>query len=171
MLNRKKISKKQFAEILYYWLTEHLNQNNLKKFAGELNFEINKKNNFNKLFEKVLILNMWLIIYSCEGVLENSEIKNECLDVFHHLVYDRYIIETEYNFKDWMLAISKSYIEYSIAMETEHPSTPLWVVAKVFSEKLYGQINKNPHIHMKIINRIGLFVKHLGKAIKQYSIE
>jgi len=173
MMNNEKVkvSKKQFAEVLYYWLSGYLTKNAIKKSAKELGFKIRNNKDFSKIFEELFVLDMWLIVYTCEGVFEDEDKRNECLDIFHHLVYDRHIENKENSFNDWMMSISPRYVKYSKAMETKHPSTPLWVVANVINKRLFGEIKKDLSFQMKMVAHIGLFVEHLGKAIKQYDIE
>lgn len=57
------------------------------------------------------------------------------------------------------------------AMETEHPSTPLWVVANLINRNLFGEIKKDLKFQSLVIAYIGLSLKHLGEAIKQYDID
>jgi len=167
----KKVPRDQFAEVLYYWLSGYLTKKAIKKKAKELHFKIRGNKAFNKIFDELLVFNMWLIVYTCEGVFENENKRNECLDIFHHLVYERHIEKKNKSFNDWMMSNAPRYIEYSKAMETEHPSTPLWVVANKLNERLFGEINKDLGGQLKIIVHIGLFVEHLGNAIKKYDIE
>ena len=63
------------------------------------------------------------------------------------------------------------YVDYDNAMKTEHPSTPLWVVASTFSKNLFGEVQKDAILQMKMLTRIGLFVEHFGKTIEEYEIE
>ncbi len=173
MMNNEKVkvSKNQFAEVLYYWLSGYLTKKAIKKSAKELCFKIRNNKDFSKIFEELFVLNMWLIVYTCEGVFEDEDKRNKFLDIFHHLVHDRHIENKENSFNDWMMSISPRYVEYSKAMEKEHPSTPLWVVANIINKRLFGKIKKDLIFQMKMVSHIGLFVKHLGKAITQYEIE
>lgn len=166
-----KVSREQLAEVLYYWLAGYLTKKAIKKTAKELSFRIGNNKDFSKIFEELFALNMWLTVYTCEGVFEDEDKRNECLDIFHHLVYNHHIENKESSFNDWMMLISPRYIEYSKAMETEHPSTPLWVVANIINKRLFGEIKEDLFFQMKMVAHIGLFIEHLGKAIKEYDIE
>jgi hypothetical protein len=169
-IKKIKVSKEQFAEVLNYWLLENSTKKVIKEMAKELRFKIRNNKDFSKIFEELFIFNMWLIVYTCEGVFENEEKRNECLDIFHNLVYSRHIENKEISFNDWMMSISQRYIEYSKAMETEHPSTPLWVVANKVNKRFFGEIKKDPFINLKIASHIGAFIKYLGELIKKYEI-
>lgn len=165
-----KVPREIFAEVLYIWLSGYMEKKAIKKKAKELHFKIRGKKAFNKIFDELLTFNMWLIVYTCEGVFEDEIKRNECLDIFHHLVYDRHVENKNTSFNDWMMSNTPRYITYSTAMKTAHPSTPLWVVANKLNERLFGEINKDLEAQMKVIAYIGLFVKYLGQVINKYDI-
>jgi len=176
-----KVSREEFANALFYWLTSQVNTKKIKQLAKLSNPEhkekelfglnLEHKTEFNILVEELFDLNMWLIVHVCERVFEDTDKRDECLDIFHHLEYGRYLGKEEKSFSDWMMSIAPRYVEYGKAMETKHSSTPLWVVASVFNKRLFGEIRKDLGFQMKVIVDIGLFVKYLGEAIKQYDIE
>ncbi len=165
-----KVSKEQFAGLLDYWLWGQLSDKAVKKTAKDFGFKIRNKKDFNKIFEELFIFDVWLIVYTCEGVFEDEDKRNDVLDIFHHLEYGR-ILGKEESFGDWMMSLFHRYAEYGKAMETEHPSTPLWVVADVFNKRLFGEIQKDLTFQTKVITYKGLFVKYLGETIKKYDIE
>jgi hypothetical protein len=170
--NKKvKVSRRQFAELLYYWLSGFLTEKAVEKTAKDIGFKVRNNKDLNKIFEELFILDMWRVVYTCERMFEDENKRNECLDIFHHLAYDRHIKKEEKSYIDWMISMAARYAEYGKAMETEHPSTPLWVVADVFNKRLFGEIQEDLHFQEMVIVYIGLFVKHLGEAIKQYNIE
>ena len=170
-MQKVKVSKGEFSEVLYYWLAGRLTKEAIKETAKDLNFKIKSNEDFNKIFEELFAINMWLIVRSCEMVFEDEDKRNECLDIFHRLVYERHTEGTEEDFGKWMILMSAKYIEYSKARETQHPSTPLWVVANLINRNLFGEIKKDLKFQSLVIAYIGLSVKHLGEAIKQYDIE
>ncbi|MBL7124890.1 MAG: hypothetical protein ISS51_02195 [Dehalococcoidales bacterium] len=170
-IQKVKVSRKQFAGLLDYWLWGFLSEKAVKKTAKDLGFKIRTNEDFSKIFEELFVLDMWLVVYTCEGIFEDEDKRNECLDIFHHLEYGRYLGKEEKSFSDWMMSIAPRYAEYGKAMETEHPSTPLWVVANVFNKRLFGETKNDLAFQTKVIVYKGLFVKHLGEAIKQYDID
>lgn len=171
--NKKKVkvSRKQFAEVLYCWLSGFLTEEAVKKTAKDIGFKIRNNKDFTKIFEELFVLDMWLIVHTAEGIFVDEDKRNECLDMFHHLIYNCHIESTERSYNDWMMSIAPRYAEYGKARETEHPSTPLWVVANVFNKRLFGEIKNDLRFQTMVIIYQGLFVKHLGEAIKQYNIE
>lgn len=167
-----KASRKQFAQVLcYYWLSRDLTEKAVKKTAKSLGFKIRNNKDFSKIFQELFILEMWVIYYICAGIFEDEDKRNECLDIFHQLVYDYYIEKEEKSFTNWMMLMTSRYVEYNKAMETEHPSTPLWVVADVFNKRLFGEVQEDLGSQLKLITRIGVSMKYLAEAIKQYDIE
>jgi len=168
MSNKKiTVSEDQFAEVLYRWLSKFITEESIKRIAEDLGLRIRNKRDFSKIFKELFILYIWLTVYSCE---EGPRGCNACLSIFHRLVYERHIEQTGEDRVDWLRSIGTKYTEYSKAMRTDHPSGPLWVVASLVNKKLFGEIKKDVWIQMRIITSIELFVKHLGKAIKQYEI-
>lgn len=167
-----KLSRKLFAEALYYqWLAPRLTEEAVKETAKDLGVNIRNDKHLIKIFQELCILDMWLIVHTCAGIIEDEDKRNECLDIFHQLVYDHHIQKEEKGFNDWMRAVAPIYVEYNKAMETEHPSTPLWVVANVFNKRLFGEVWEDLEFQLKLITRIGLSMKYLAEAIKQYDIE
>jgi hypothetical protein len=157
-----KASKREFAEVLFYWLAKQVNTKAIKQTAklfdlkdkddkdfGETEdlFGLNLKNkkDFTKLVEELFVLNIWLIVYNCERIFEDINKRDECLDIFHHLVYQRLIEGTGENFSKWMMSMGVKYIEYDRAMKTEHHLGPLWVLSKVVNKNLFGEVKKRSH--------------------------
>jgi len=165
------VSKEEFAEGLYYWLLRCLSKEDVKKIAKDCGFKIKSNEDFNKILQELFALNMWIIVHSCEIVFKDEDKRNECLDIFHRLVYERDAEGIKENFGNWMMLMSARYSAYGKAMATDHPSTPLWVVANLFYRNLLGEITNDLAAQSKLIAYIGLSVKHLGEVIKQYDIQ
>ena len=165
-----KVSKEEFAEVLYFWFSRRLTKDAIKEIAKSWDFKIKGNEDFNKILQELFVLNMWSIVHSCERVFDDENKRNECLDIFHRLVYKRHIEGTEENFSKWMMSMGVKYIEYDRAMKTEHHLGPLWVLSKVVNKNLFGEVKKDPILQMEIGNYVGLSVKHLGEAVKKYDI-
>lgn len=170
-IQKIKVSKEEFAEVLYYWLFRYLSKKDVKSKAKDLKFRIKSNQDFNRIFQELFVLNIWIIIHSCEIVFKDEDKRNECLDIFHRLVYERNVQGTEENFSNWMILMSTRYSAYGNAMATYHPSTPLWVVADVFYKNLLGEITKDLGAQTTLIAYTGLSVKYLEEAIMQYDIQ
>ena len=167
-----KVSRKQFAQLLYYvWLAPGLTEEAVKETVKDLGVKIRNDKHLIKIFQELSILNMWVIVHTCAGIFEDEDKRNECLDIFHQLVYHCYIQNEEISFANWMMLMAPIYVAYDKAMETEHPSTPLWVAANVFNKRLFGEVQEDLGSQLKLITQIGLSMKYLAEAIKQYDIE
>ena len=166
------VSKEEFAEALYYWLSEHLKTEVLKERAKELKFEIKTDEDFNEFFAELTILNMWMVVDTCEALIKDENLRDECLDAFHKLVFERNASGGQNgDFDKWIKMLAQKYLEYSEAMGSEtSANNPLWEVAKVFNKNLFGKIKKDFWFQQKAEIYIGTALKHLGKALKEYNI-
>ncbi len=180
-IQKTRVSREQFAGLLDYWLWGFLSEKAVKETAKDFGFRIGSNNAFTKIFDELVIFNMWLIVYTCESVFEDEDKRSDILNIFHHLQYGRYlgkpepipldILYKDKRYGDWMMSIAPRYAEYDKARKTEHPQTPLWVVADVFNKRLFGEIQKDLGRQTKVIVYQGLFVKHLGEALRHYDVD
>jgi len=163
------VTREEFAKVLCYWLCTVTTEKEIKKKSKDFGFRIRNKDDLYKIHSELLIFNMWLIVYTCEALIYDEKKCNECLDMFHRIVY-RDFYKKEREFGDWMHFVFQKYQQYYAARETEHPSTPLWVVAKLVSKNVLGE----SQMDLKLVNVMtyeALTVEHLGKTIKNYDIE
>jgi len=84
-IKKIKVSKKQFAEALYVWLSKNWNIEVIKGITKE--FEVKNIKDFIKISKELFFLNMWSVICACEAELGDKDKRNECLDIFCNLVY------------------------------------------------------------------------------------
>ena len=167
---KTKITEDQFVKILYAWLSDFVTKEKIGEIVNEIDFEIKVEEDFDKLSAEFFSLYMWLIVYTCKGKIHDEGKRNRCLDSFHHFIYDKHMQEKESDFNTWLKSIGMKYIEYDNAIKTEHPSTPLWVLATLINKNLFGEIREDFFLQTRIVNHIGLFIENLGKTIKQYEI-
>ena len=165
---RIKVPKKEFAEVLYHWLSLQLTKEQIEKTANDLDFKIKSDKDFNKILQELFTLNMWLIVYSCEGAFEDIDKRNECLDIFHRIVYERHTEGTEEAFGQWMMSLGAKYDAYAKAMATEHPVNPLWVFGKLISKNLFGKVRKDVLLQAQIAIYVVASTKHLPELIEKY---
>lgn len=173
-----KISKRDFADTLYYWLSEHLTDKEVKQMANEVGFNMRgflgiriKKKLYAKFYGELFILNMYLIAFTCEAVIENEDKKKDILKIFHSTVYERNIKVTGISYSHWIKLMELIYNEYRQAMETESLLTPLLLLANKFSKNLFGETKLKPFVKFETGMRLGGIVKHLSKALQEYEIE
>jgi len=182
-----KVSREEFAEALFYWLSKQLNSKAIKQTAKlfdlkdeehkdssetEELFGLNLKNkrDFSRLFEELFALNMWIIVYCCERIFEDVDKRNEFLDIFHRIVYQRLIEVTEENLRQWLLSITAKYIEYNKAAKTQHELGPLWELTSVVNRNLHGELNLDAVLQFQIGIYITESIEALEGAIKKYDI-
>ena len=168
-----KLSRKLFAEALYlYWLSRLLREKGVKKFAKDLGFEIRNEEDFIKICWELFILDMWLIVYTCECEGLEKHKGEECLDIFDHLVYHHFGKE-EKGFNDWMRAVALGGLQYSMDMNVigERPPLALSAAALVFEKRLFGQVQEEVDTRRQLIIYMRRFMEGLEKLLKQYDIE
>jgi hypothetical protein len=169
--NNEKMSNHEFAEVLYKWVSSHSTEKEIKKSAKKLGIKIRNDQDLRKISGELLTLNMWLTVDTCKLVIQNKDKANECLNLFHRLVYEKHLGGTEKGLRDWIKSMIKDYTKYDRAIKTDHPMTPLWVVAELFSMNFFGEIKKDPFLLTRIGHYIALFNELLEKLIMEYDIE
>ena len=168
---KQRVSKAQFAELLYIVLSKQVTDKAVRKTAELFEFKIRNSEDFLRIFRQIFVLNMWLTVHTCERVFENENKRNECLDIFHHLVYKGYTQGTEEDFDRWWTGMGAIYIEYEKAMQTEHDLGPLWVASKLVNQKLFGELKEDPFLTYNIGAYMASFIEHMGEEFKKYEIE
>lgn len=178
MGSRIKVTKKDFADTLYYLLSEHLTEKEVKEMAHEIGFKIKgffrikiNKKLYTKFHGELFILNMYLIVFTCEGLIEDEGKRNNVIDLFHSIVYERNVKVTGVSYSNWMKLMKLMYDSYNKAMEKESLLTPLLLVAEEFEKNLFKKMNLDPKVKFEVAMRIGGIGKHLSKALKEYDIE
>ena len=172
------ISKRDFADTLYYWLSEHLTEQEVKEMANQVGFRMKgffrikiSKKLYGKFYSELFALNMYLIVFTCEGVIKDEDKKRDILDRFHSIVYDRNVKVTGIDYNDWMKYMKLIYNEYSKAMDKESLLTPVLLVADELEKNLFGKITLDPYVKFEFGMRIGGIVKQLSKTLQEYDIE
>lgn len=169
------LSSKQLSVIIFYWLSIDFNEKEIKKKSKLFGYKIKNNKDLDKFFFELLMLNMWIIENICEGLFTDTEKNYDVLERFHQYVYDSCVDKKIYSYKDWVILTTSLFIDYDEAMRTEHPSSSLWVVANVFNERLFGEINKDLGIQLKMMSHIGLYMESLGKFLidikEKYGLE
>ena len=175
-VNKKKISKEEFAEILYKWLLLRLTKRKIKKFAKEIDFKIKNNADYDKLYNELFILNQWLIFYSCKRTFENTgKDINNILDTFKKFVINKYFLDkggTPVKLETWLREINTKSYKYTEAMfkkDAMSMSLCLWVT---FSENLFGQIEPDIKLQLELFIYITSFIETFTETTeKNYEIE
>jgi hypothetical protein len=173
------ISKRDFADTLYYWLSEHLAEHEVREMAKQVDFRIKRlcrlginKKLYSMFHSELFALNMYLIVFTCEGMIEDVENKNKVLSIFHQLVYARNIKVTGIRYNRWMGLMELIYDRYRKAMEEKGSLlTPVLLVAHEFEKNLFGALTLDPYVRFETGMRIGGIVKQLSQLLQEYEIE
>lgn len=169
------LSSKQLSEIIFYWFSSDFNEKEIKRKYKSFGYKIKNNKDFCIFSFELLMLNMWIIENICEGLFADTENNDDFLERFHQYVYDRYVDKKIYSYRNWIIITTSLFIYYDEAMRTKHPSSSLWVVANVFNERLFGEINKDLGIQLKMMSHIGLYMESLGKFLidikEKYGLE
>lgn len=173
------ISKKDFAETLYYWLSEHLAEGEVRDMARQVDFRVKRlcglgtnKKRYSRFHSELFALNMYLIVFTCEGVIADVEKRKDVLSLFHKLVYVRNIKVTGIRYIRWMRLMELIYDRYAKAMEEQGSLlTPVLLVVDEFEKNLFGAHALDPHVRFEAGMRIGGIVKHLSQLLQEYEIE
>lgn len=178
MRNTINISKSDFADTLYYWLSEHLSDQEVKNMADEVGYKIKgflnlttKKKSYEKFHSELFALNMYLIVFTCESIIKDEHKRGGVLDIFHKLVFERHIKVTGTSYRDWFKFMTLMYQQYNQAMETDSLLTPILLVANQFEKNLFGTVTQDPHARFEAGMRIGGMAKQLSKTLQEYDIE
>jgi hypothetical protein len=176
-----KVSREKFAEVLSYWLANQVNTKALKETARALDLkdepeelfglDLKNKKDSDALARELFALNMWLIVYSCESIFEDIDKRNECLDRFHLIVYQRILGGTRQDFDQWKLSATVNYADYNEAMKTESPPGPLWQLATVVNKNMFGKLNLDAFVQFQISVYASSTIKALLELINKYEIE
>ena len=186
---RKELTKEEFAELLVLWFARQVNSEAImrdaklydleseegdwerrkgKKLFG-LNLEDDKE--FIILVEELLTLNMWIIIRACEKVFDDISKRDECLDIFHKIVFERFIKESDEEFEQWHLGLAEKYVEYYKAIDAEPSSNAMLNLTSVVYRNLHGDAIPDAIVSFEIGTYVAESIKALEGAIKQYNIK
>ena len=115
-----KVSKEEFTEGLFHWLCLHVGRKGIERHAEAFHwFKVKDYEDFGailhkvtgtkigailrrvigdrkdsprvRIFKELFALNMWIIVRACTLEFEDIDKRDECLDIFHRIVYQRLI--------------------------------------------------------------------------------
>jgi len=169
---KTKITEEEFALALSTLLKMRLSHEQLNETAALINFDISKEKNFERLFNELYKLNMWIITHSCERIFDDIEKRDKCLDIFHRQIHQAYnkAIKEQVSFDDWILDMVTKYSEYNDALVSDKPPGHLWALARVLNIGIFGKLNKDVFIHTALGEYIGSGIKTTESTLKQYMV-
>jgi len=164
---RIKVTKEELAEVLGHWIEKRLENEQIKETAIDFGIDTNNQKDLNSLVDELFDLNMWIVVFTCERVFKNISKRDECLDVFHHLIYERLSEGEETDYRNWILNLAQKYMGYNEAIKS---AQPILVIANVVNTNIFEDLRKDPFLQMRIGNYIMTISDVLEKALKQYKL-
>ena len=180
---RIKVSKEEFAKVLLVWLIRCLSEEEIQQIAQDYNLaededalklfglDIENSESLEGLLQELFAFNMWSIVVSCETQIENKNVRNECLDIFHILVFKEYLGIQEQDCSQWGLAMGEVYQEYNEALQKGGQLGPVYGLATLLNMKLYGKLNLDAFVQAKIGHYISSSIEAVQGLIKNYDIK
>jgi len=183
-----KVTKEEFAEVLLLWLTRQVNREAITRDAKIFDLQsedewqsreakelfglnLANKKEFTVLIEELVILNMWIIVRACERVFDDVNKRDDCLDIFHKIVFERLIKEDDEEFEQWHFGLADKYVEYSKAVDAEPSSNAMLNLTSVVYRNLHGDAIPDAFTGFEIGAYVAESIKALEEAIKQYKVK
>ncbi len=179
-----RVTRAEFSKVLFAWLLRNISEDHFRRIAqasiiGEakkktsllFGLDLDKNKNVEKIFEELLILEMWAIAFNCMLKIVNKDISKECLATFHRLVYDELLERKETDFEPWVLSLAEQYEEYGKAITEEHEPGPLGNLSYLFYTKLYGNSIPDAFILFEISGYIKSSLDASLELIDKYEVK
>jgi hypothetical protein len=134
----------ELANLLFYWVERCVDGPQIKKAAGELAFDIDDRQDYYSAHQLLLVLNMWLVVSTCQSRLQGWNGLFDCMQLFHRLVYTRSVRGDECDYARWLKFVADCCDDYNREMRSCSPSTRLLGVAKVTAKSIFGDDSTHP---------------------------
>lgn len=187
MYKKVRLSKEEFVEALLHWVAMHISRDGIKQDAKVLDFtsdsplesreakelfglKLSKAEELTVLFEELMPLNLWIVVFVCESKFRDVEQRNDWLDFFHKRFFDQFLKETVEDFEQWKQFLGVKYSEYSGAMKTG-TGKDLMSLATLIQRNLHGEDYPSAFLNLQISLYVGEGMKVLAEVLRQYEIE
>jgi hypothetical protein len=178
-----KLSKEEFAEPLIHWIAIQIGMKGIKQDAKVFDLtseapldsreakelfgvHLSNPEEFTRLFEELLPLNLWLAVLACHATLKDAGQRTDCLDIFHKQFFDHIAKEAVGDFEQWIESLAFKYDEYSEAMKKGPLS-----LAYLIQNNLHGQGYPNAIMQFRISLYVEKALKTLTEVIDRCEIE
>jgi hypothetical protein len=185
--NKIRVSKEEFAEALLHWVVMHISREGIKQDAKVFDFtsdsplesreakelfglNLSNAKELTILFEELMPLNLWIVVFACESKFKDVKWRNDCLDIFHRRFFDQFLKENIEDFEQWMQFLGTKYDEYMETMKTG-TGKDLMTLAHLIQRNLHGEGYPSAILNLEISLYVGEGMKALAKALDQYEIE
>ena len=183
MSKELKLSKEEFVEFLMRWSAMHLSRKGVKNDAKLFDFtsdtplesrkakemfglRLSKEEELITLYEELMPLNLWIVVFTCENKFSDAKQRNDCLDAFHRRFFDEFLIDSVEDFGQWMRFMGVKYYEYGKAMKTG-TGKDLMTLARLVQSNLHREAHQSAIMNFQITLYVGERMKALAKALDQ----
>ena len=187
MSNKVRVSKEEFAEALLHWVAMHISREGIKQDAKVLDFtsdsplesreakelfglNLSNAEELTILFEELMPLNLWMVVFTCESKFKDVKLRNDCLDIFHRRFFDQFLKDTVEDYEQWLEFLRFKYDEYREAMKTG-TGKDLMALGSLVQRNLSGERYPDAILNLQIVLYVGEGIKALAHALDQYEIE
>lgn len=172
-LDKTKVSSFQFGQVLFIFaLKEYESFKENKKLLKSLGLKKNKKEYH--FFREVIVINLFVITQSIEGIYKNQKLEFEILDQMN-LTYFSYL-QSELNFEDSQINEQKRHLlfrfdEYNKAMSEKRGPNVLWPLPCHMINNLRREETKDPFAVTEFIVYYSYLLRTYPAMISVYEIE
>lgn len=131
---------------------------------------LSKEEELIRLYEELMPLNLWIVVFTCEIKLSDVKQRNDCLDVFHRRFFDQFLVDTVEDFEQWKRFMGVKYYEYGEAIKTGS-GKDLMTLARLIQRNIHRESSQAGVMNFQIMLYVGERMKVLAKALDQYEIE
>ena len=132
----------ELANLLFHWVARCVEGPQINKVVGELAFDIDDRQDYFSAHQLLLVLNMWLVVSTCQSRLPGWNGLFGCMQLFHRLVYDKSIRGDECDYMGWLRFVAACYNDYDQEMSAGSSSGRLLSVARVARDSMFGDDTK-----------------------------
>jgi len=125
------------ANELYVFFQRSLAPGRLAQVAADLGIEEHGRVRFPELLHVLMVLKLWLVVRACEcaETMDDVDKRDQCLDLFHSLVYESYYEDVGLSYAEWMETLLPQYERLHSAYDQDPAMGLGWVVG----EWLFGR--------------------------------
>ena len=165
------LSLNELANLLYCWVSRCVDGPQIGSFSEQLSYDIDDAEDYYSMHQLLLVLNMWLVVTGCQSRLQGWDGLYDCMQMFHHLMYEKGVRGDECDYVGWLRCVSCDYNDYDRAMMAKGTPARLLGVAKIVGSSMWGDIKKNPRAIFAIGSYITDHYQHLTEFISNCEVQ
>ena len=159
------LSRDELAGLLHSWVFRCIDGPQIGTFSNNLSLDIDDAEDYYSVRQLLLVLNMWLVVTGCQSRLQGWSSLYDCIQLFHHLVYEKNVRGDEDDYVRWLKWVTCGYDDYDRAMMAANTPARVLGVARIVGKSMWGDIKKNPLAIFKIGSYITDHYQHLTEFV------